>query len=65
MNYKMMGRLLSQILLVEGVFMLPALFISLYCRDWAAVKAFAYSVIVIAVVSAFMFALCKDAKKKF
>lgn len=65
MNYKMMGRLLSQILLVEGVFMLPALFISLYCRDWAAVKAFAYSIIVIAVVSAFMFVFCKDAKKKF
>ena len=29
MNYKMMGKFMAQILMVEGVFMIPALFISL------------------------------------
>lgn len=65
MNYKMIGRLLSQILLVEGVFMLPALFISFINQEWIAVKAFAYTVFLIAVVAFVMFMVCKDAKKKF
>ena len=30
MNYKMMGKFLSQILIVEAGFMVPALLISLY-----------------------------------
>ena len=30
MNYRMMGKFISRILLVEAVFMLPALLISLY-----------------------------------
>ena len=65
MNFKMMGHLLSQILLVEGIFMLPALLISLYSREWISAKAFAYTILVIAVMSAAMFGVCKDAKKMF
>lgn len=65
MNYKMMGRLVSQILLVEGVFMLPALCISLYNGEWMAAKAFAYTLFIIAVVAAVTFLVCKNAEKKF
>ena len=33
MNYKMMGRFIAQILSIEGIFMLPALIISLFCTE--------------------------------
>lgn len=65
MNYKMMGRLLSQTLLLEGIFMLPALGISFYYREWIAAKTFAYTIFIIAVVSGVTFTICKDAEKKF
>ena len=65
MNYKMMCRLLSQILLVEGVFMLPALGISFLYKEWASALALAWTILIIAVVSAVMFAVCKNAEKKF
>ncbi|MDO5155023.1 MAG: TrkH family potassium uptake protein [Eubacteriales bacterium] len=64
MNYKMLGRLISQILLVEAVFMLPALFISLHDRQWGASKAFAYTILIIAIVAGGMFAVCRNAQKK-
>ena len=50
MNYKMMGRFLSQILFLEGVLMLPALGISLYCGDSPAAQGVLISV-VLAIVS--------------
>lgn len=65
MNYKMMCRLLSQILLVEGVFMLPALGISFFYKEWTSALALAWTILIIAVVSAVMFAVCKNAEKKF
>ena len=40
MNYKMMGRFIAQIILIEGVFLLPALVISLVCGDYIAMQAF-------------------------
>ena len=40
MNYKMMGKFLSQILIVEAGFMVPALLISLYTGSRAAVYGF-------------------------
>ena len=40
MNYKMMGRFLAQILSLEGVLMLPAVGISLYCGETMAVRGF-------------------------
>lgn len=65
MNYKMMCRLLSQILLVEGMFMLPALGISFLYKEWTSALALAWTILIIAVVSAVMFAACKNAEKKF
>ena len=40
MNYKLMGKFLSQILFVEAVFMLPALIIGICDRSIPAVRGF-------------------------
>ena len=65
MNYKMMGRFVAQILSIEGVFMLPALAISLFCGESDPVKGFlvALGVIVLAVVILSM--LCRGAPSAF
>ncbi len=65
MNYKMMGRFLSEILLVEGIFMLPALCISLLCGEYNAAKAFLISVLMVLVIASGMYAVCRKAKKDF
>ena len=51
MNFKMMGRFLAQILSIEGIFMIPALIISLCCGDAMAVKGFLWSIAVIAALA--------------
>ena len=65
MNYKMMGRFLAQILSLEGILMLPALGISFYCNDLAAVKGFLISVVVALVISAVLFRICRGAPSAF
>ena len=37
MNYKMMGRFIGKILMVEAVFMVPAMLISLWEKEYTAV----------------------------
>ena len=44
MNYKIMCRFLSMICVAEAIFMLPALAISIYDRQWGAVWGFAITV---------------------
>ena len=65
MNYKMMGRFLAQILSLEGVLMLPALGISLYCGDFPAVKGFAVAIAVAVVISLVLFRICRGAPSAF
>lgn len=65
MNYKMLGRLISQILMVEGAFMTPALFISLYDGNWNSVWAFFYTILIIMALASVMFFFCRKAQKKF
>jgi len=65
MNYKMMGRFLAQILSLEGVLMLPALGISLYCADMAAVEGFLISIAVAVLISAVLFRICRGAPSAF
>ena len=43
MNYKMMGRFIGHILLVEAVFMVPALLISLFKQEDRACVGFVVS----------------------
>ncbi len=40
MNYKLIGRFIAQIILLEALFLIPALFISLGCGEWRAVYGF-------------------------
>ncbi len=65
MNYKMIGRFMAQILSIEGVFMIPALGISLYCSDMAAVRGFLWALGIILVLSAGLFLLCRGAPSAF
>ena len=43
MNYKMMGKFMGRILTVEAVFMLPAVLIGLWDREYTVVGAFLLS----------------------
>ena len=61
MNYKMMGRFIARTLLVEALFMLPALVISLCYWELAAVKGFLISYAVILPVVGLLFLLCRNA----
>ena len=65
MNYKMMGRFIAQILSVEGLFMLPALLISLFQGETAAFQGFLYTIALAAAVSAVLFLLCRKAPNAF
>ena len=65
MNYKMMGRFIAQILSIEGIFMIPALLISLGYRETAAAKAFGWTIVMILALAAVLYLLCKGAPSAF
>ena len=65
MNYKMIGGFLAQIVAVEAVFLLPALGISLYCGESAAVRGFLYTLAVMVLAAAVLFLFCRKAGKIF
>ena len=65
MNYRMMGRFIAQILFLEGLFMLPAMFISLACGESNAAKAFALTILLLLVISGLLRILCRGAKSNF
>lgn len=65
MNYKMMGRFISQILFLEGVLMIPALAISAFCGDTLAWQAFLASIALIFLLAGVGWAVCKTAPNAF
>ncbi len=65
MNYKMMGRFIARIIAIEGVFLLPALAISLFGSEWAAVRGFAYTLAIMAAVSGLLALLCRRTGRLF
>ena len=65
MNYKMMGRIFAEILALEAFFMLPPLFISIYDGVDYAAKAFLYTIGILIAVSAFLWLICRKAKRGF
>ena len=65
MNYKMMGRFLAQILAIEGIFMVPALGISLYCGDAMAVKGFLITLAILVGMVIVLSLLCRGAPSAF
>lgn len=60
-----MGRFIGKMLIVEAVFMLPALLISLFAGERSSVWAFLISMMGIALVAAFLLFICKGSKNKF
>ena len=65
MNYKMMGRFIAQILSIEGIFMLPALIISLFCTEIGAAHGFICTMLLIIVIVTVLFFLCRKAPSAF
>lgn len=65
MNYKMMGRFIGKILIVEAVFLVPAMLISLWEREFTAVAAFMWSLGAIMAVSGLLLLLSRGSQNKF
>lgn len=65
MNYKMMGRFIGQILMVEAVFMLPAAVISLCYGEYPPMWSFLITIGISMFVSLVMYLLCKSAPNAF
>lgn len=65
MNYKMMGRFVGRILLVEAVFMVPAMLISLCEKEYASVWGFFWGIAATAAVAGLLALICRGGKNKF
>jgi len=65
MNFKMMGRFLAQILSIEGIFMIPALIISLCCGEMMAVKGFLWSIGIIIILVLMLGIISRGAPSAF
>lgn len=65
MNYKLIGKFLSQILMVEAIFMLPALMIGIFCDKFPVIRGFAITIAVIVAVAVGLYYLCRDSAKRF
>ena len=65
MNYKMMGRFISQILMVEALFMIPAGFISLGYGEYNAMLSFLAAAATALCVSLVLHLICKGAPSAF
>ncbi len=65
MNFKMIGRYISRILLMETVFMLPALVISLVAQAREASLAFLLSIAITAALAVLLILLCRGARRRF
>ena len=61
MNYKMMGRFLSQTLFVESLFMLPALLISVFGGETASWQGFLLGIAIMLAVSGILHLICRAA----
>ena len=65
MNYKMMGRFISQILMIEALFMIPAGIISLCYGEFHAMWSFGVCLAACSCVSLVLYLLCKGAPSAF
>lgn len=65
MNYRMMGKFIGLILMVESIFMMPALVISLCRREQRAVMAFMVTIVLLWGLGLLLRVLCRNASKSF
>ena len=63
MNYKITGRFIAQILILEGLFMLPAAAISAGYREWRSVQSFLLTIALILATWGILMLLCRKAPK--
>ncbi len=61
MNFKMMGRFIGQIIAIEAAFMLPALAISAFYGETAAVTGFLYTLAIMVLLGGIMLMSCRKA----
>ena len=61
MNYKMMGRFVARTLFVEALFMIPAMFISLFGGETRSAWSFLYTMGATLAAAALLWLTCKDA----
>ena len=65
MNYKMMGKFLSQIMALEAIFLIPALGIGLYNNEPNAIKGILYTMGIITALAGLLYLLCRRAGRRF
>lgn len=65
MSYKVLGRFIGRILFLEALLMVPALLISLFNSENAAVKGFLITIGIIIAVSVILLILCRKASDSF
>ncbi len=65
MNFKMIGRFVAQILLIESVFMIPALVVCLFYNEMTALKGFLWTLLLLTIITAALFWVCRGAKSAF
>ncbi len=65
MNFKMMGRFIAQIVALEAVFMLPAMFISMGYGETPAVRAFLMTIGIMLLLAGVMYFTCRHAGRIF
>ena len=65
MNYKMMGRFIAQIFIIEALFMIPALAISLYCGESGAVLGFLITIGIMGILVGLLHLICRGAPSAF
>ncbi len=65
MNYKMMGKFLSQIASLEFLFLIPALILAIYFGEAVAVNAFLLTLAIIAAAALALWLPCRKASSNF
>lgn len=65
MNYKIIGRYIARILLIESVFMMPAMAMCAYDGEIAALRAFTLSFFITVAISVALYIFSKGANKTF
>lgn len=65
MNYRMIGKFIGKILLVEAVFLLPALLISFFFQETEAARAFFIAMIITVAIAGIMLGTSKGPQKGF
>lgn len=63
MNYKMIGRIISQILAIEAVFMVPAAIIGFADKNVKTALAFVISIAALGAVAGLLYALCRRCRR--